>query len=48
MLAPDWQPVVWTEAERKKGQAWGLKTTESFHTYGTPPIEQYVGPRRAE
>ena len=46
MLAPDWQPVVWTEAERKKGQAWGLKTIESFHTYGTPPIEEYTGPRR--
>jgi catechol 2,3 dioxygenase len=46
MLAPDWQPVVWTEAERRKGQAWGLKTTESFHTYGTPPIEQYAGTRR--
>jgi len=45
MLAPDWQPVVWTETERKKGQAWGLKTVESFHTYGTPPIEEYVGPR---
>jgi catechol 2,3-dioxygenase len=46
MLAPDWQPVVWTETERKKGQAWGLKTVESFHTYGTPPIEQYEGPRK--
>jgi catechol 2,3-dioxygenase len=46
VLAPDWQPIVWTEAERKKGQAWGLKTVESFHTYGTPPIEQYVGPRK--
>jgi catechol 2,3-dioxygenase len=46
MLAPDWPPVVWTEAERKKGQAWGLQTIESFHTYGTPPIEQYSGPRR--
>ena len=45
MLAPDWQPVVWTEAERKKGQAWGLKTIESFHTHGTPPIEKYTGPR---
>jgi len=45
MLAPDWQPVVWTEAERKKGQAWGLKTIESFHTHGTPTIDQYVGPR---
>jgi catechol 2,3-dioxygenase len=38
MLAPDWKPIVWTEAERRKGQAWGLKTTESFHTYGTPPV----------
>jgi len=28
---------VWTEAERRKGQAWGVKTVESFHTYGTPP-----------
>ena len=46
VLAPDWQPVVWTEAERKKGQAWGLKTIESFHTHGTPPIEQYEGPRK--
>ena len=46
MLAPDWQPVVWTETERKKGQAWGLKTVVSFHTYGTPSIEDYVGPRK--
>ncbi len=46
MLAPDWQPVVWTETERKKGQAWGLKTIESFHTHGTPPIDQYDGPRK--
>ncbi|MEF2072943.1 catechol 2,3-dioxygenase [Consotaella aegiceratis] len=38
ILAPDWQPVVWTEMERKKGQAWGLKTIESFHTHGTPPV----------
>lgn len=39
VLAPDWEPVDWTEAERSKGQAWGLKTIESFHTHGTPPIE---------
>ena len=38
ILAPDWEPIVWTEAERKKGQAWGLKTIESFHTHGTPPV----------
>ena len=39
ILAPDWKPIRWTEAERKKGQAWGLKTIESFHTYGTPHVE---------
>jgi len=40
ILAPDWKPIRWSEEERKKGQAWGLKTIESFHTYGTPPVEQ--------
>ena len=40
ILAPDWEPVVWTEADRKKGQAWGLKTIASFHTHGTPPVAQ--------
>ena len=38
VLAPDWKPITWTEAERRKGQAWGLKTIESFHTHGTPPV----------
>ena len=41
ILAPDWKPITWTEDERKKGQAWGLKTIKSFHTHGTP------GSRRA-
>ncbi|MGY3697779.1 hypothetical protein ACVIGA_007859 [Bradyrhizobium sp. USDA 3240] len=31
---------MWTEEERKKGQAWGLKTIESFHTHGTPPVKE--------
>lgn len=39
ILDPDWTTVTWTEDERKKGQAWGLKTIESFHTHGTPPAE---------
>jgi catechol 2,3-dioxygenase len=39
---PEVEPVVWTEAERAKGQAWGVKTVESFHTYGTPPVEAPV------
>jgi catechol 2,3-dioxygenase len=38
VLAPDWELLTWTEAERAKGQAWGLKTIESFHTHGTPPV----------
>ena len=39
ILQPDWETVTWTETERKKGQAWGLKTIETFHTHGTPPVE---------
>ena len=38
VLAPDWRTITWTETERKKGQAWGLKTIESFHKHGTPPL----------
>ena len=38
LLDPD-QPVVeWSEEERKKGQAWGMKTIETFHTHGTPVV----------
>jgi catechol 2,3-dioxygenase len=40
ILAPDHEPVVWTETERRKGQAWGLKTIETFHTHGTPPATE--------
>jgi catechol 2,3-dioxygenase len=36
---PDREPILWTEAERARGQAWGVKTVESFHYYGTPPTE---------
>lgn len=39
ILAPDWSVISWTQAERAKGQAWGLKTIESFHTHGTPPVD---------
>ena len=39
ILAPDWQTCTWNEEERKKGQAWGLQTVKSFHTYGTPPVD---------
>jgi len=39
LLAPDWKPITWTPEERAKGQAWGLKTIETFHTYGTPVVD---------
>ncbi len=39
MLSPDWPVVSWTPEERARGQAWGLKTIETFHTHGTPPVE---------
>ncbi|MGY1710798.1 VOC family protein [Geodermatophilus sp. SYSU D00758] len=39
VLAPDRQPVDWTEAERAEGQARRLKTIETFHTHGTPPVQ---------
>jgi catechol 2,3-dioxygenase len=38
VYAPDEPCVVWTESERAKGQAWGVQTVPSFHTYGTPPV----------
>lgn len=40
ILDPDWETVVWTEAERRRGQAWGLKTIETFHSHGTPPVRK--------
>jgi catechol 2,3-dioxygenase len=35
---PDHQPVVWSQAERARGQAWGMQTVASFHIKGTPPV----------
>jgi hypothetical protein len=35
---PAYEPIVWTQAERARGQAWGVKTIETFHTYGTPDL----------
>ncbi len=35
---PAYEPVVWTQAERARGQAWGVRTIETFHTYGTPDV----------
>ena len=36
ILDPAWPVVEWSEAERAKGQAWGMKTVATFHVHGTP------------
>jgi sulfide:quinone oxidoreductase len=38
-INPPEKSISLGEADRKKGQAWGLKTVESFHTHGTPPVD---------
>ena len=48
ILDPDWKPVIWTQAERAKGQAWGLQTVSTFHTHGTPPVPPILIPAAAE
>jgi catechol 2,3-dioxygenase len=35
---PAYETVVWTQAERARGQAWGVRTIDTFHTYGTPDV----------
>ncbi len=37
---PGHEPVVWSQAERAKGQAWGMQTVPSFHIKGTPPVPE--------
>jgi catechol 2,3 dioxygenase len=41
---PAYETVVWSEAERARGQAWGVKTIDTFHTYGTPDVNGTIGP----
>lgn len=41
LFDPDSPVVEWSEAERRKGQAWGLKTIETFHTHGTPVVTDW-------
>jgi catechol 2,3-dioxygenase len=36
ILDPDYETIIWNKEERMKGQAWGLQTVNSFHTRGTP------------
>jgi catechol 2,3-dioxygenase len=40
IIDPDHEPVVWSREERMRGQAWGLVTVSTFHTYGTPPAKE--------
>jgi catechol 2,3-dioxygenase len=40
---PEREPVMWSEAERARGQFWGVRTVESFHYYGTPPTAEDRG-----
>jgi catechol 2,3-dioxygenase len=35
---PDFEPITWTQAERARGQYWGVKTIDTFHHYGTPDL----------
>jgi catechol 2,3-dioxygenase len=39
ILAPDWKTISWTREERARGQAWGLRTIDTFHTHGTPIVD---------
>jgi catechol 2,3-dioxygenase len=39
IFQPDWVPVTWSEADRRDGQAWGLQLPASFHSYGTPVLD---------
>jgi catechol 2,3-dioxygenase len=40
IFAPDHEVVVWSQAERSKGQAWGMQTVPTFHIKGTPPVPE--------
>jgi catechol 2,3-dioxygenase len=40
IFAPDHEAVVWSQAERAKGQAWGMHTVPSFHIKGSPPVPE--------
>ncbi|HTW11459.1 MAG TPA: VOC family protein, partial [Solirubrobacteraceae bacterium] len=43
LYAPDEPCVIWTQADRAKGQAWHNPTVPTFHHYGTPPFEANDG-----
>lgn len=42
VYAPDFEPVVWNEAQREGGVYWGAKLPDSFIEYATPPVDDKV------
>jgi len=39
ILTPDWETIIWTQAERSRGLAWTNPLPSTFHTYGTPELD---------
>ena len=39
VVAPDWEPVTWSEEERGTGVYWGATLPDSFIQYATPNVE---------
>ena len=37
---PAHEPVVWSQTERARGQAWGMQTVASFHIKGSPSVPE--------
>ena len=42
MVAPDWEPVIWSEEDRGTGTYWGAKLPDSFIEYATPDVQGEV------
>lgn len=42
VMAPDWEPVIWSEEERGTGTYWGAKLPDSFIEYATPDVRGEV------
>ena len=40
ILAADQRTTTWSESERNRGQAWGLKLTDFLCTHATPPLPE--------
>ena len=39
VMAPDWEPVTWSEEERGTGVYWGATLPDSFIEYATPNVQ---------